>query len=226
MSIHDLIAEEQPDEFVFSSENEILIKKIIAKYPKGKQASAVMPLLELAQRQNDNWIPMKAIELIATRLEMAKIRVLEVASFYTMFNLKPVGKYFLQLCGTTPCMLRGADDLSRCIKDKLGISSGEMTQDGKFSFLEVECLGACVNAPIVQVNDDFYEDLDYDTMNLLIESLSNNSPLPVGSVKNRSGSQAETGPTSLTKLNKVSSFKKTSKKTKKISNALVGQAGN
>ena len=170
MSIHDLVADDQPDKFAFSSENEALIKKIIAKYPEGKQASAVMPLLDLAQRQHDNWIPMSAIELIAERLDMAKIRVLEVASFYTMYNLKPVGKYFFQLCGTTPCMLRGSDDLSRCVKDKLNISSGEITPDGKFSILEVECLGACVNAPIVQVNDDFYEDLDYDSMASLIDS--------------------------------------------------------
>ena len=161
MSIHDLVRQKQPESFVFSAENEALIKKIIAKYPKGKQASAVMPLLDLAQLQNDNWIPMKAIEKIADLLGMARIRVLEVASFYTMYNLKPVGKYFLQLCGTTPCMLRGSDDIARCIKDKLGIA-GESTEDGKFSVLEVECLGACVNAPIVQVNDDFYEDLDYD----------------------------------------------------------------
>ncbi len=226
MSIHDLVSEEQPEEFVFSPENELLIQKIIAKYPKGKQASAVMPLLDLAQRQHNNWIPMKAIELIAERLEMAKIRVLEVASFYTMYNLKPVGKYFLQLCGTTPCMLRGSDDLSRCIEDKLGIRSGEMTKDGTFSLLEVECLGACVNAPIVQVNDDFYEDLDYDTMNILIESLSNNSPLQIGSVKCRRGSQAETGPTSLIESTDKSSFKKSPKKIDNEAKALAKQAGN
>ena len=217
MSIHDLVAEKQPESFVFSAENEALIKKIIAKYPKGKQASAVMPLLDLAQKQNDNWIPMKAIERIAELLGMARIRVLEVASFYTMYNLKPVGKYFLQLCGTTPCMLRGSDDIARCIKDKLGIVSGESTEDGKFSVLEVECLGACVNAPIVQVNDDFYEDLDYDSMEVLIDSLSNNTPLPPGSAKGRSGSQAETGPTSLTKMKSKSAKLKSSIKSKKVS---------
>ena len=216
MSIHDLVAEKQPESFVFSAENEALIKKIIAKYPKGKQASAVMPLLDLAQRQNDNWIPMKAIEKIAELLGMAKIRVLEVASFYTMYNLKPVGKYFLQHCGTTPCMLRGSDDIVRCIKDKLGIVSGEITEDGKFSVLEVECLGACVNAPIVQVNDDFYEDLDYDSMEILIDSLSNDIPLPLGSVKGRFGSQAETGPTSLIKMKSKSATLKSSIKSKSI----------
>ncbi|MBT5574545.1 NADH-quinone oxidoreductase subunit NuoE [Alphaproteobacteria bacterium] len=200
MSIHDLVAEEQPENFEFTAENEAEIIKIIAKYPEGRQASAVMPLLDLAQRQHDNWIPMKAIEVIAEKLGMAKIRVLEVASFYTMFNLKPVGKYFLQLCGTTPCMLRGSDDLSRCIKDKLGITSGQITPDGKFSLLEVECLGACVNAPIIQVNDDFYEDLDYDSTEALIDALSNDMPPPVGSVIKRSGSQAETGATSLSDI--------------------------
>jgi len=211
MSIHDLVADDQPENFSFSAENEDKIVKIIAKYPEGRQASAVMPLLDLAQRQHDNWIPMKAIELIAERLGMAKIRVLEVASFYTMYNLKPVGKYFLQLCGTTPCMLRGSDDVTRCIKDKLGISSGEMTSDGKFSLLEVECLGACVNAPIIQVNDDFYEDLDYDSTEILVDALSKDMPPPIGSVKMRSGSQAETGPTSLEKMGAKSQKKKSEK---------------
>jgi NADH-quinone oxidoreductase E subunit len=151
MSIDALIAEEQPESFAFNAANEAEIKRILAKYPADRKASAVMPLLDLAQRQHDNWIPMAAIEDIASRLDMAKIRVLEVASFYTMFNLKPVGRYFLQLCGTTPCMLRGSDDVTRCIQNKLGISSGETTEDGQFSLLEVECLGACVNAPIIQV---------------------------------------------------------------------------
>ena len=211
MSIHDLVAVDQPENFSFTAENEDKIVKIIAKYPEGRQASAVMPLLDLAQRQHDNWIPMKAIELIAERLGMAKIRVLEVASFYTMYNLKPVGKYFMQLCGTTPCMLRGSDDVTRCIKDKLGISSGEMTSDGKFSLLEVECLGACVNAPIIQVNDDFYEDLDYDSTEILIDALSKDMPPPIGSVKMRSGSQAETGPTSLEKMGAKSQKMKSEK---------------
>ncbi len=141
MSIEARIAEDQPDSFAFTAENEKEIKRIIAKYPKGRQASAVMPLLDLAQRQHDNWIPIKAIEVIAEKLDMAKIRVLEVATFYTMFNLKPVGKYFLQACTTTPCWLRGSDEMMRCIKDKYGISSGETSECGRFSLLEVECLG-------------------------------------------------------------------------------------
>ena len=222
MSIHDLVADEQPENFLFSAENEDKIAQIIAKYPEGRQASAVMPLLDLAQRQHDNWIPMKAIELIAERLGMAKIRVLEVASFYTMYNLKPVGKYFLQLCGTTPCMLRGSDDVSRCIKDKLGISSGEMSSDGKFSLLEVECLGACVNAPIIQVNDDFYEDLDYVSTESLIDALNNDAPPPIGSVKMRFGSQAETGPTSLEKMS--AKFKKKKSKNKATASAEQGRS--
>jgi len=197
MSIEARIASDQPDSFAFSKENEAEIKRIVAKYPKGRQASAVMPLLDLAQRQHDNWIPMKAIELIAKKLDMAEIRVLEVATFYTMFNLKPVGKYFLQACTTTPCWLRGSDEMMRAIKDRYKISSGETSRCGKFSLLEVECLGACVNAPILQVNDDFYEDLDYQSTSALLDSLEADAPLPVGSVLGRSGSEATTGATTL-----------------------------
>ena len=200
MSIDKLIAENQPESFAFSKENEAEIKKVLAKYPEERKASAVMPLLDLAQRQHDNWIPMKAIEEIAKRLDMAEIRVLEVASFYTMYNLKPVGKYFLQACTTTPCMLRGSDDMMRSIKDRLNIASGETSACGKFSLLEVECLGACVNAPILQVNDDFYEDLDYQSTGKLLDSLEADTPLPVGSVKGRQGSESEQGATSLTAL--------------------------
>ena len=200
MSIDKLIAEDQPDSFAFTKENEAEIKKILAKYPKDRAASAVMPLLDLAQRQHDNWLPMKAIEAIAKRLDMAEIRVLEVASFYTMYNLKPVGKYFLQACTTTPCMLRGSDDMMRCIKDRYDIASGQTSSCGRFSLLEVECLGACVNAPILQVNDDFYEDLDYETTGKLLDSLEADEPLPVGSVKGRQGSESEQGATSLVAL--------------------------
>ena len=203
MSIDDRIAADQPKTFEFTAENEKEIKRIIAKYPKGRQASAVMPLLDLAQRQHDNWIPMTAIEAIANRLEMAEIRVLEVATFYTMFNLKPVGKYFLQACTTTPCWLRGSDSMMRCIKDRYEINSGETSACGRFSLLEVECLGACVNAPILQVNDDFYEDLDYASTGALLDSLEADAPLPVGSVVGRSGSEASGGATSLSALKPV-----------------------
>ena len=200
MSIDARIADNQPDSFAFTRENEAEIKRIVAKYPKGRQASAVMPLLDLAQRQHYNWIPMKAIELIAKKLDMAEIRVLEVATFYTMFNLKPVGKYFLQACTTTPCWLRGSDNMMRCIKDRYGISSGETSECGRFTLLEVECLGACVNAPILQVNDDFYEDLDYASTGALLDSLEADEPLLVGSVTGRCGSESATGATSLAAL--------------------------
>ena len=197
MSIDDRIAADQPKTFKFTAENEKEIKRIIAKYPKGRQASAVMPLLDLAQRQQNNWIPMAAIEVIANRLEMGEIRVLEVATFYTMFNLKPVGKYFLQACTTTPCWLRGSEEMMRCIKDRYDIASGQTSACGRFSLLEVECLGACVNAPILQVNDDFYEDLDYETTGALLDALGADDPLPVGSVIGRSGSEASGGGTTL-----------------------------
>jgi NADH-quinone oxidoreductase E subunit len=212
MSIDDRIASDQPKSFKFTAENEKEIKRIIAKYPKGRQASAVMPLLDLAQRQHDNWIPMAAIEAIALRLDMAEIRVLEVATFYTMFNLKPVGKYFLQACKTTPCWLRGSDEMMRCIKDRYGIASGQTSDCGQFSLLEVECLGACVNAPILQVNDDFYEDLDYQTTGALLDSLEADAPLPVGSVVGRSGSEASGGGTTLAAVKSGKSATSTSKK--------------
>lgn len=212
MSIDDRIASDQPKTFKFTAENEKEIKRIIAKYPKGRQASAVMPLLDLAQRQHDNWIPMAAIEAIAVRLYMAEIRVLEVATFYTMFNLKPVGKYFLQACTTTPCWLRGSDEMMRCIKDRYGIASGQTSDCGRFSLLEVECLGACVNAPILQVNDDFYEDLDYQTTGALLDSLEADAPLPVGSVVGRSGSEASGGGTTLAAVKSGKSATSTSKK--------------
>ena len=212
MSIDDRIASDQPKTFKFTAENEKEIKRIIAKYPKGRQASAVMPLLDLAQRQHDNWIPMAAIEAIAVRLDIAEIRVLEVATFYTMFNLKPVGKYFLQACTTTPCWLRGSDEMMRCIKDRYGIASGQTSDCGRFSLLEVECLGACVNAPILQVNDDFYEDLDYQTTGALLDSLEADAPLQVGSVVGRSGSEASGGGTTLAAVKSGKSATSTSKK--------------
>ena len=171
-----------------------------------------MPLLDLAQRQHNNWIPMAAIEEIANRLEMAEIRVLEVATFYTMFNLKPVGKYFLQACTTTPCWLRGSDEMMRCIKDRYNIVSGQTSACGRVSLLEVECLGACVNAPILQVNDDFYEDLNYETTGALLDSLEADDPLPAGSVIGRSGSEASGGGTTLAAVKTGKKSKNTSKK--------------
>ena len=203
MSISTLIAENQPDSFAFTAESEAEIKMQLAKYPDGRQASAVKSLLYIAQRQHENWIPMKAIEAIAHRLDMPEMRVLEVASFYTMFNLKPVGKWYLQVCGTTPCMLRGSDDVSRCIKDKLNIASGQTSACGKFSLLEVECLGACVNAPILQVNDDFYEDMDYQSTADLLDALAKDTPPAAGSVIGRQGSESEDGATTLKAVKKT-----------------------
>ena len=205
MSISTLIAENQPETFSFTSESEAEIKQQIAKYPAGRQASAVKSLLYIVQRQNDNWIPMKAVEAVAERLEMPVMRVLEVASFYSMFNLKPVGKWYLQVCGTTPCMLRGSDDISRCIMDKLKIASGETSACGKFSLLEVECLGACVNAPILQVNDDFYEDMDYQATARLLDELAVDNKPEFGSVIGRQGSESEDGATTLKAVKKTAS---------------------
>ena len=199
MSGHEF-AKDQPDSFAFTAETEAKADAIIAKYPPGRQASAVIPLLDLAQRQHDNWLPKKALEVVAEKLDMAPIRVLEIATFYTMFNLKPVGKYFLQACKTTPCWLRGSDDVIKCVKDKLGIGNHQTTEDGMFSLLEVECLGACVNAPILQVNDDFYEDLDYEATAGLLEALKDGKPPPQGSMKGRNLSESSAGATSLTSL--------------------------
>ena len=197
MSASSRIADDQPDRFAFTAENKKRIGAILAKYPKDRKASAVIPLLDLAQRQHGNWIPMKAVEEVAGILGMAEIRVLEVATFYTMFNLSPVGRYLIQACGTTPCWLRGSDDVMRCIFDKLGIRPGETSACGRFTLLEVECLGACVNAPMVQINDDYYEDLDYVSMGMLIEQMQDGKLPQHGSVRGRPGSQPEPGPTTL-----------------------------
>jgi NADH-quinone oxidoreductase E subunit len=187
----------QPASFAFTAENLGKAKAIIAKYPPGRQASAVLPLLDLAQRQNDNWLPRAAMDTVAEILGMARIRVYEVATFYTMFNLKPVGKHLLQICTTTPCWLRGSDEVVAACERKLGIKMGETTSDKSFTMMEVECLGACVNAPIIQVNDDFYEDLDGASTEALLDALRRGEKSRVGSVKGRQGSMAEGGKTTL-----------------------------
>jgi NADH-quinone oxidoreductase subunit E len=146
--------------FEFSKENQKNVLEIIKRYPEDRSASAVMPLLDLAQRQSGGWIPPEAIEHIAETLGMPSIRVYEVASFYSMYNLKPVGKYLIQMCTTTPCWLRGADDVVEACKKHLNINIGETTSDGLFTLVEVECLGACINAPMAQINDDYVENLD------------------------------------------------------------------
>ena len=194
----DIAQFEQPRNFEFTVENLDRAKAHIAKYPAGRQASAVLPLLDLAQRQHGGWLPRAAMDRVAEMLGMAPIRVYEVATFYTMFNLRPVGRYLLQACTTTPCWLRGSEQVVGTCERKLGISLGGTTPDGLFTLVEVECLGACVNAPILQVNDDFYEDLDGRTTEALLDALrSGKAPLP-GSVIGRQGSEPVTGRTTLT----------------------------
>jgi NADH-quinone oxidoreductase subunit E len=183
--------------FAFTGENQTLADKIIARYPAGRQASAVLPLLDLAQRQVGGWLPRAAMDHVARILDMAPIRVYEVATFYTMFNLQPVGKYLLQVCRTTPCWLRGADKLAETCKRKLGIGLKQTTTDGKFTLVEVECLGGCVNAPVVQINDDFYEDLDPAKLETLLGKLARGEQPPAGSQIGRQGSAPVGGPTTL-----------------------------
>ena len=169
-------AHKEPDSFAFDAESEAKIATILKRYPEGKQASAVIPLLYVAQRQmgrltQSAWVPRVAMDVIADRLSMPPIRVYEVATFYFMFNMKPIGRHHLQLCGTTPCMLRGSDDVLRACKDAGGLKGvGDTSADGMFTLTEVECLGACVNAPILQVDDDYYEDLDYESTVKLLEA--------------------------------------------------------
>jgi NADH-quinone oxidoreductase E subunit len=167
--------------FQFNEENQKKVATILAKYPDDRKKSAVMPLLDLAQRQNENWVSKDVIAVIAEILEMPEIKVYEVASFYTMYNLKPVGKYLLQFCKTTPCMLRGIDKIVKDCKEKLGIEMDETTLDKFFTLKEVECLGACVNAPVVQINDDFAEDLTSENFLKILEDLKAGKEFKVGS---------------------------------------------
>jgi NADH-quinone oxidoreductase E subunit len=190
----------QPDKFEFTPANLDKAKWHIAKFPPGRQQSAVLALLDLAQRQYDNWLPRAAMDYVADMLEIPRIRVYEVATFYTMFHLRPVGKHLFQICTTTPCWLRGSDDVVKACEKKLGIGIGETTADGKFTLIEVECLGACVNSPVIQINDDFYEDLDGPSTEALIDAFARGETPPVGSVKHRQGSAPEGGPTTLTQL--------------------------
>ncbi|MFM9152312.1 MAG: NADH-quinone oxidoreductase subunit NuoE [Methylocystis sp.] len=198
MSVRRL-AENQPDSFDFTPENKAWLDKQIAKYPDGRQASAVVPALWQAQKQNNYWLPQKAIEKVAEILGMPKIRVLEVATFYTMFNLEPVGKYYIQLCGTTPCMLCGSDDLIKVLDRRVG-PQRKVTADGLFSWLEVECLGACCNAPMVQINDDFFEDLTPLNFEKLLDDLAAGRTVKIGSQTGRVSSEPAGKLTSLTSL--------------------------
>ena len=185
------ISKEQPESFNFSEESLEEIHKEIKKYPEGKQQSAVMSLLFIAQKQNDNWIPLSAMKCIGKILEMPYIKVYEVASFYTMYNLTPVGKNFIQVCTTTPCMIRGAGQLVDACKEKISKKENELSDDGTCSWMEVECLGACINAPMMQINDDYYEDLDKEkTLKILDQILDGKKPKP-GSYRGRLNSEPE-----------------------------------
>ena len=197
---------EQPASFAFDAESLAEIDRHVAKYPPGRQASAVIPALYVAQDQmkrqtGSAWIPLKAMDAIAHRLGMAPIRVYEVATFYFMFNTAPIGKYHLQLCTTTPCWLRGSDDVVAACREATGIKEWKETSaDGLFTMTEVECLGACVNAPVLQVDDDFYEDMDAEKTKALIAALREGKPPPPGSMIGRQTSAPEGGPTTLTTL--------------------------
>jgi NADH-quinone oxidoreductase E subunit len=196
----------QPASFTFDAESEREVAHHIAKYPPGRQASAVLPLLWIVQRQmkrqtGSAWVPRAAMDEVARRLRMAPIRVYEVATFYTMFNLHPIGIWHLQVCTTTPCWLRGSDEVVAACREVTGIQGwGETSADGQFTMTEVECLGACVNAPILQVNDDFYEDMDAERTRELLAALRRGEPPKPGSMSGRQTSAPEGGPTTLTTL--------------------------
>jgi len=194
------LAEKQPKSFAFSKENLEWVKGQVAKYPEGREASAVIPLLWKAQEQ-EGWVTEPAIRVIADLLGMAQIRVLEVATFYTMFNLEPVGKYLVQLCGTTPCMLRGSEELKKVCRRKIG-EQEHVTKDGKFSWREVECLGACVNAPMVQINYDYYEDLTPENFEKLLDDFAAGKNPKPGPQIDRQFSAPLGGPTTLKTVGK------------------------
>jgi NADH-quinone oxidoreductase subunit E len=187
----------QPKSFAFTAENLAWAKRQIAKYPEGRQVSAVLPLLWRAQEQAGGWLPQKAIEHVAHLLGMPNIRALEVATFYTMFNLEPVGQFHVQLCGTTPCVLRGADELIKLCHEKIG-EQYHVTADGKLSWVEVECLGACVNAPVAQINFDYYEDLAPESLTRILDDLAAGKEVKPGPQVERQLSAPVGGPTTLT----------------------------
>ena len=193
-------AKDQPNEFEFNSTSLDEANKIISNYPKDKQQSAVMALLYIAQRQNDNWIPLVAMKYIAKLLEMPYIKVYEVATFYSMYNLSPVGEFFVQVCTTTPCMIRGAKKLVEACKEKISVNENELSSDKSCSWMEVECLGACVNAPMMQINNDYYEDLDKEkTLEILNKILKGEIPKP-GSYRGRINNEPENNRKTLMEL--------------------------
>ena len=182
----------QPESFEFTKENKEAAKNILKKYPESRKKSAVMPFLYLAQRQNKNWIPLTAMKYIAKYLEMPYIKVYEVATFYTMYNLAPVGKYYVQVCTTSPCLIRGADKVVKICKEKISKDENTLSENKLCSWLEVECLGACVNAPMMQINDDYYEDLDENNTIEILDSLLADKPIKPKSFRNRTSSAPET----------------------------------
>ena len=186
--------------FSFTAENAELAKAEFAKYPAGREASAVMPLLMMAQRQNDGWLPREAMETVAEMTGLAAIRVYEVATFYTMYNLQPVGKNHVQVCTNISCLLKGSDEIAKVCKKRLDLAFGENSADGKFTLSEVECLGACVNAPMMQINDDFYEDLTTETAEAVLDKLVNGETPTPGPQSGRKGCEPATGLTSLTEV--------------------------
>jgi NADH-quinone oxidoreductase subunit E len=191
--------------FQWTDANAAAAKEIVARYPDGRQMSASIPLLDLAQRQvgaetnTQGWLPLPVMEFVARELDMPVIRILEVATFYTMFNLAPVGKYHVQVCGTTPCMLRGSDDVFEACS-KRGLKKGHTTADGLFTLSEVECLGACANAPMVQINDDNFEDLTEESMGAILDALAKGETPKPGPQIDRQTSAPEGGPTTLKKM--------------------------
>ena len=185
--VHD----NQPKEFKFSNENLKKVEEILKRYPKKNKKSAVMPLLYLAQKQNDNWIPLAAMKYIAKFINIPYIKVYEVATFYTMYNLSPVGKYFFQICTTTPCMIRGAYDIVNICKKKISDKENQLSKDSNCSWIEVECLGACINAPMMQINDDYYEDLNIEKTEKIINQIQNGEKPAPGSYRGRKNSEPE-----------------------------------
>ena len=185
------ISKDQPEKFEFDQQSLEAAKKILSNYPKGKEKSAVMALLYIAQRQNNNWIPLSAIKYIAKFLNMPYIKVYEVATFYSMYNLSPVGNFHVQICTTTPCMIRGAYKIVDVCKKKISEKESEITENGKASWMEVECLGACVNAPMIQINDDYFEDLNEEKLEKIIDQINKNQKPKPGSYRGRLSSEPE-----------------------------------
>ena len=184
------ISLEQPNSFEFSKENLFEAEKEIKKYPSNRKASAVIALLYIVQKQNENWIPIAALKYVAKLLDISYIKVYEVVTFYSMYYTKYNGKYLVQVCGTTPCWLRGSDQVAKACKEMISPDQNTLSKDGLFSWMQVECLGACVNAPLVQINDDYYEDLTYDTTKNILQSLMDGREIKVGSQNGRTSSKA------------------------------------